>query len=93
MASKEKSPEAFEARPYTAVDAPFVCDAEPGVYWWCACGKSERQPFCDGSHRGGRVGPVVVTVATAREVAWCGCKRSSTAPFCDFSHRCGSALA
>ena len=93
MAKKEKSPEAFAARPYTAVDGPFVVDVEPGEYWWCACGKSERQPYCDGSHRGGPTGPVIVVVAEAREIVWCGCKRTATAPFCDFAHRCGSMEA
>lgn len=93
MAKKEKTPEAFAARPYTAVDAPLIRRVEPGEHWWCACGKSERQPFCDGSHRGGPVGPVIVTIAEAGEVAWCGCKRTATAPRCDFSHRCGTTEA
>jgi CDGSH iron-sulfur domain-containing protein 3 len=89
VAKKASTPEAFAARPYTLRDAPYVCHVEAGEHWWCACGKSERQPFCDGSHRGGPSGPVIVTIERAGEVAWCGCKRTETPPFCDWSHACG----
>jgi CDGSH-type Zn-finger protein len=93
MGNKEKSPESFAARPFTAVDAPITCAVEAGEFWWCACGKSERQPYCDGSHRGGPTGPVIVRFDAPREVAWCGCKRTATAPFCDFAHRCATTEA
>ncbi len=29
---------------------PFGLQLEPGTYWWCACGRSKNQPFCDGTH-------------------------------------------
>ena len=89
MAKKESTPEAFAARPFTTRDAPYVCAEDAGEHWWCACGKSERQPYCDGSHRGGQVGPAIVMFDAPREVAWCGCKLTATPPFCDGKHVCG----
>ncbi len=67
--------------------APMVQAAEPGEYWWCACGRSASQPFCDGSHRGTGLQPLRVEVPEARTVAWCGCKHTGSPPFCDGSHR------
>ena len=59
---------------------------EPGTYWWCACGKSKSQPFCDGSHKGSGLEPKKVEITAARSIAWCGCKHTEGAPFCDGSH-------
>ena len=56
-------------------------------YWWCACGLSKNQPFCDGSHKGGPFTPVKFTVAKAEKLALCGCKRTHTPPFCDGTHK------
>lgn len=69
--------------------SPFVAEAAPGEYWWCACGRSKTQPFCDGSHESGgtTLTPVKVTIDAARKVAWCGCKHSAKKPFCDGSHK------
>ena len=61
-------------------------ELEPGAYWWCACGRSKGQPFCDGSHRGTGLGPIKAEITEAKTVAWCGCKHSQNAPFCDGSH-------
>ena len=55
-------------------------------YFWCACGRSAKQPFCDGSHKGSEVSPVQFTADKQRYVYFCGCKRTRTAPFCDSSH-------
>ncbi len=55
-------------------------------YWWCACGRSKTQPFCDGSHKGTGLGPLKTEIKEAKTVAWCGCKRSRNAPFCDGTH-------
>jgi CDGSH iron-sulfur domain-containing protein 3 len=74
------------ADPRIAARAPYVLDAKPGMYAWCACGNSKKQPFCDGSHAGTGFTPVIVTIDAAKKVAWCGCKRSGTKPFCDGSH-------
>jgi CDGSH-type Zn-finger protein len=67
---------------------PYVLDMQPGVYAWCACGKSRKQPFCDGSHAGGPFVPVIEQITAPRRVAWCGCKRTRTKPFCDGAHAC-----
>lgn len=72
--------------PIICQKAPFVQKVEPGTYWWCACGRSKGQPFCDGSHKGTGLGPVKIEIAEAKTVAWCGCKHSGTKPFCDGTH-------
>jgi CDGSH-type Zn-finger protein len=75
------------AEPKIAQKAPFVIETEPGTYAWCACGQSKNQPFCDGSHRGSGLQPVIAKIEEKKKVAWCGCKYSKTKPFCDGSHR------
>ncbi len=67
--------------------APYGVDLKPGDYWWCACGKSKNQPFCDGSHKGTPFEPMKFTVTAAEKKWLCGCKRSANAPFCDGSHQ------
>ena len=66
--------------------APYVIDVEPGTYAWCACAKSQKQPYCDGSHSGTGIVPVIEKLDAPRKVAWCGCKRTGKPPFCDGSH-------
>lgn len=75
------------AEPMTAQKAPFAVELAPGDYWWCACGQSRRQPFCDGSHKGGEFTPVKFSVAEAQKVWLCGCKHTATPPFCDGTHK------
>jgi CDGSH-type Zn-finger protein len=67
---------------------PFVMDMKPGEYWWCACGESAKQPFCDGSHKTQAPGmqPVKTMIDAPKKVAWCGCKASGKKPFCDGTH-------
>jgi len=72
--------------PVIAQKSPFVQKVEPGTYWWCACGRSISQPFCDGSHKGTGFAPKKAEITEARTVAWCGCKHSKNAPFCDGTH-------
>ena len=74
------------ADPVIAQRGPFGMDLEPGKYWWCACGRSSNQPFCDGSHKDTGFSPLEVTVEARKKVWLCGCKHSKTAPFCDGSH-------
>lgn len=67
---------------------PYVMEEQPGEKHWCACGKSENQPYCDGSHERLNTGmtPITVTIETAKKVAWCGCKESKNKPYCDGTH-------
>jgi CDGSH iron-sulfur domain-containing protein 3 len=74
------------ADPIIFQKGPLVQKAEPGQYWWCACGRSKQQPFCDGAHKGTGLGPKQVDIAEARTVAWCGCKHSKVPMFCDGTH-------
>lgn len=66
---------------------PYVVDEQPGDKFWCACGRSANQPYCDGSHAGTGIAPMRVAIEAVQKVAWCGCKRSGRAPFCDGAHR------
>jgi CDGSH-type Zn-finger protein len=76
----------MDERPECPQKSPYVQEIAPGTYAWCACGRSARQPFCDGSHGGSSFLPVIERVTEARRVAWCGCKGTATPPFCDGSH-------
>ena len=73
--------------PHIAQKGPYVLDLKPGTYWWCACGKSKTQPFCDGSHKGSGIEPVKFELAEATSAALCGCKHSHKKPFCDGTHK------
>lgn len=72
--------------PKIAQRSPYVMEVEPGTYAWCACGGSQNQPYCDGSHAGTGLAPMVEKIEEARTVAWCGCKQSGNKPYCDGSH-------
>ncbi|MEM9426524.1 MAG: CDGSH iron-sulfur domain-containing protein [Pseudomonadota bacterium] len=67
--------------------APYPTEVEDGkTYFWCACGKSATQPFCDGSHKSTDFTPVKYTAAKDGKVFFCGCKASENMPLCDGSH-------
>lgn len=66
---------------------PVMMTLEKGSYYWCACGRSSNQPFCDGSHRGTGITPVQFTMEEKKDVWLCLCKNSSNKPFCDGTHR------
>ena len=70
-------------------NAPIVMKVEAGVYAWCACGKTGNEPYCDGSHAGTGMTPVVERITEERTVAWCACRKTDGAPFCDGSHAKG----
>lgn len=55
-------------------------------YWYCRCGKSDNQPFCDGAHAGTGIEPMPFKPPTTRAYRFCGCKRTQKPPFCDGSH-------
>jgi CDGSH iron-sulfur domain-containing protein 3 len=66
---------------------PFIVEKlEKGTYYWCACGKSTSQPYCDGSHQGSAFSPTELTIEKDQKVVYCLCKQSSNPPFCDGSH-------
>lgn len=74
-------------QPEIAQKSPYLLELAPGTYWWCACGRSKTQPFCDGSHKTTPFTPIKFELKEATKVALCGCKRSKNMPFCDGSHR------
>lgn len=74
--------------PVIARPKPFLVTLEAGrTYFWCACGRSASQPFCDGSHKGGPFRPVEFETEEAVTISFCGCKRSGKQPRCDGTHR------
>ncbi|MBY5976582.1 CDGSH iron-sulfur domain-containing protein [Phaeobacter italicus] len=73
--------------PDIAQKAPFPVEVREGkTYFWCSCGKSSRQPFCDGSHAGTGFAPVKYTAEKDGKAFFCGCKHTDKAPLCDGSH-------
>jgi len=68
--------------------APIPVEVKGGEeVWWCACGRSQSQPFCDGSHEGSGFEPVQFIAPEDKRVFFCTCKRSATKPLCDGSHK------
>ncbi len=70
-----------------AQKGPYAVELEPGTYFWCACGRSANQPFCDGSHKVTGLTPVKFELQEKKTVYLCGCKHSGNKPFCDGSHK------
>ncbi len=71
-----------------AQKSPYATPVEVGkTYYWCACGRSKTQPFCDGSHKGTEFEPVAFTADKTDTVYLCGCKRTAAPPFCDGTHK------
>ena len=67
--------------------SPYAVEVEAGkTYFWCSCGHSKKQPFCDGSHQNTAFTPVNYKAEAARKVFFCGCKASAKAPLCDGAH-------
>ncbi|MBT3541476.1 MAG: CDGSH iron-sulfur domain-containing protein [Opitutae bacterium] len=73
-------------KPHVASKSPAVMKLEAGEYWWCSCGKSKDQPFCDGSHKGSSFTPQKVVIEESRTIAFCNCKHSANGAMCDGSH-------
>lgn len=67
--------------------SPFILELEAGEYWWCSCGKSRSQPFCDGSHAGSQFVPEKFTLGEKTRVWLCGCKATAKQPYCDGAHK------
>jgi CDGSH-type Zn-finger protein len=74
--------------PIPAQKAPYRVDVEQGQrYVWCACGRSAKQPFCDGSHKAVGLTPMAFVAEKSGPVYLCGCKSSGNKPFCDGTHK------
>jgi CDGSH-type Zn-finger protein len=74
-------------KPIIAFKTPTVVELDAGTHYWCACGKSANQPFCDGSHQGTAFQPVAFTLDAKKRVVLCNCKRTENGPFCDGAHK------
>ncbi len=75
------------AEPVVAQKSPYAVDVEAGrKYFWCACGRSRKQPFCDGSHKGTGLSPIAYEAAVSETRYFCGCKQTRNQPFCDGTH-------
>lgn len=76
------------AKGEVAAKAPVAVEVEAGKnYFWCSCGKSSKQPFCDGSHKGSEFSPVKWTAEEDGKKFFCTCKQTDGQPFCDGSHK------
>jgi len=73
--------------PVCAQKSPYQVQLEAGrAYFWCACGRSAKQPFCDGSHKTTSLQPLRFVAETSGIFNLCGCKGTDDKPFCDGTH-------
>jgi CDGSH-type Zn-finger protein len=80
--------EANSDKPVMAQKAPYGIEVEAGkTYHWCACGRSQKQPFCDGSHKGTSFVPQAYVAQATGKQWFCGCKATGSPPLCDGSHK------
>ena len=73
--------------PISSQNEPYEVELEAGRYWWCACGRSKTQPFCDGTHKDTDITPVEFTIEEKMTVWLCGCRKSGSKPMCDGTHK------
>ena len=75
------------SKPHVSQKAPFPVKVEEGKsYSWCTCGKSAKQPFCDGAHKGTDFLPLRYKAIETTRVFFCGCKHGKNGALCDGSH-------
>ena len=78
----------FMNNPKIVQKFPYKVSAESGKsYFWCSCGQSSKQPFCDGSHESTNFLPQKVKLEESKDVFFCGCKMSKNGAFCDGTHK------
>lgn len=76
------------AKPVIAARAPIAVDVEAGKsYWWCSCGLSKSQPFCDGSHKPTAFTPMKFDAQKSEKLWFCACKQTGKPPLCDGTHK------
>ena len=75
-------------KPVIAQKSPIPVEVKKGeTYYWCACGKSASQPFCDGAHKGSSFTPLAFTAEKDDTVYLCACKQTKNPPYCDGTHK------
>ena len=84
---KKKKEYKLKDKPTIPQKSPYPFQVVEGkTYFWCQCGKSKKQPFCDGSHKNTRFKPIAYKAIETKKLFFCGCKLTSNQPFCDGSH-------
>ena len=85
---RASNPEQQMSEPVVVQKAPYAVDVEAGkAYFWCSCGLSKNQPFCDGAHKPTGLTPVKYEAQADGKVYFCGCKASGKKPLCDGAHK------
>ena len=75
-------------KPVVASKTPLAVAVEKGKdYYWCSCGRSSAQPFCNGAHKGTEFTPQKFTATESKTVYFCACKQTKGAPLCDGAHK------
>ena len=76
------------SNPTIAQKSPIAVDVVAGkTYYWCACGRSKKQPFCDSTHQGSEFNPLPFTPEQSGQLYFCACKNTKNSPMCDGSHK------
>ncbi len=75
------------SEPKCPQNSPYGVELEAESHYWCSCGESNNQPFCDGSHKGSEFTPVKFETTEPKMYYLCGCKKTSTPPYCDGTHK------